>query len=251
MTFLKSIKKNLLIVSAIYIVVGVLVVMDQGKSMDLILTIFAGGLAVVGLLNMIRYLFIPIEERYKRNDFVFGAIILALGAYLFKELSYFLVNATMIFGIAMCISGFISIQDLFDSKMIGMHKTGVYLMSALICEVMGLLSIINPFVPGVTIYVLTGIGMLFCGVSDLISNFYLAGARAKYEKGVKEKERVQAEKIEQERKVKSDKENEALKEKLKQEAKNEILEEAEKAMLYELPEESEKVVEKIDIPEVK
>ena len=71
--FIKSVKKNLVIFSLVYVVIGVLLIIGKKESIRAVLAIVAIGSAVAGVINMIKYLMMDVKERYHRNDFLVGA----------------------------------------------------------------------------------------------------------------------------------------------------------------------------------
>ena len=97
--------------------------------------------------------------------------------------------ATVAFGVAIFVSGALKIQDGIDAKKIGTKSFGTYMILMIICFAFGALIIINYFyfLDYRWLYVVSGLGMMFSGISDLFSNIYLAIIKTKYEKA-KEKD---------------------------------------------------------------
>ena len=52
--FIKSVKKNLVIFSLVYVVIGVLLIIGKKESIRAVLAIVAIGSAVAGVINMIK-----------------------------------------------------------------------------------------------------------------------------------------------------------------------------------------------------
>ena len=186
MVFLKSIKRNMLIISLMYCAVGYLLIADQGENFYLIIDILSIGLGLAGLFSMIGYILLPIAERYKRNDFIMGALLVILAIFVYYEVGSFPEDdLAMIFGMAMIMSAIIKVQDLFDSRAVEKKVTGTYFGLAVICAVIGLFTWKHFLIPGTLSYYFSGIGMIFCGLTDLGSNFYLAASRSDYEARLK------------------------------------------------------------------
>lgn len=182
--FFKSLKKDLLLVNIIYIVIGYLLITKGSTSVELVITILAYGLFLAGLIEVIRYFATRIDERFKRNDFIIGIALMAV-AIVILICKYSLSDITTVaLGVAIVVSAAFKIQDALDAKKIGAHVFGTYMALMFICLVFGALVIINFFyiLDYRWMYLVAGIGMLFCGVTDLISNFYLAGIKTKFEK---------------------------------------------------------------------
>ena len=183
MTFFKSIKKDMILVSAIYIAIGYLLLSKGSSCVELVVTILGYGLMAVGVFEIIRYFVTKIDERYKRNDFILGIALMAT-AVVVLICKYSLSDiATVAFGVAIIVSGALKIQDAMDAKKIGSQRFGTYMILMIICFAFGALVIINYFyfLDYRWLYLVAGLGMFFCGISDLFSNFYLAAIKSKYE----------------------------------------------------------------------
>lgn len=189
--FFKSIKKILLLVNIIYIVVGCLLLIDGSACVEFVVSLLGYGLGVAGIVEIVRYFLIKMDERYKRNDFILG-IVLLIGAIIVLLCKYTLSDIVAVtFGVAIIVSGALKIQDSLDAKKIGKSHIKTYLILMFICFALGALVIINYFyiLDYRLLYISAGIGMLFSGISDLISNFYLAYVKTKYEKAKIEEEK--------------------------------------------------------------
>ena len=182
--FFKSIKKILLLVNIIYIVVGCLLLIDGSACVEFVVSLLGYGLGIAGIVEIIRYFVTKIDERYKRNDFILGIVLLA-AAIIVLLCKYTLSDIVAVtFGVAIIVSGALKIQDTLDAKKIGKSHFKTYMILMLICVALGALVIINYFyiLDYRLLYISAGIGMLFSGITDLASNLYLAYVKSKYEK---------------------------------------------------------------------
>lgn len=182
--FFKSIKKILLLVSLIYISVGYLLLTKGSASIEFVVMLLGYGLGIAGIFEIVRYFLIKVSERYKRNDFIFGTVLLLL-AIVILLCKYALSDIVVVaLGIAIIISAALKIQDCIDAKNIGKSHYKIYLTLILICIALGALVIINYFfiLDYRLLYFSAGIGMLFSGISDLLSNIYLAFSKTRYDK---------------------------------------------------------------------
>ena len=189
MTFFKSIKKDILLVNVIYIAIGYLLLSKGSNCVELVVTILGYSLMVVGVFEIIRYFVTKIDDRYKRNGFILGVVLMALSIVILICRYSLSDIATVAFGVAIFVSGALKIQDAIDAKKIGAKSFGTYMILMIICFAFGTLVIINYFyfLDYRWLYIVSGIGMMFSGISDLISDIYLAIIKTKYEKA-KEKD---------------------------------------------------------------
>lgn len=179
--FIKSVKKNLVIFSLVYVVIGVLLIIGKKESIRAVLAIVAIGSAVAGVINMIKYLMMDVKERYHRNDFLVGAALMVAGVFVYFSNSAIASKGPLLFGLSMILSGFLKLQDLLDSKRVNKNVMTVYCLLALACFGMGVLILADILKTEDLTYLIAGISLIFAGITDLASNIYLAFALADYE----------------------------------------------------------------------
>ena len=176
---LKSIKKDLLLFSLVYVVIGVMLLIGQKQSIYFVLTVVSLGFGIAGAWMMFKYLMMDVDERYHRNDFLIGSAIALKGP--------------LIFGLSVILSGFLKIQDLLDSQRVKKNVMLVYAILALICFGLGLLIIMDLLKTEDLTYLLSGISLIFAGISDLASNLYLAFALADYKEALANEKKIEEE----------------------------------------------------------
>lgn len=174
----------MLLVNLIYIVIGYLLLAKGSACVELVISLLGYGLGIAGIFEIIRYCLIKIDERYKRNDFILGIVLLAL-AIVVLICKYSLSDITTVaLGIAIIVSAALKVQDAIDAKKIGSNLFGTYMILMIICVGLGALVIVNFFyiLDYRLLYISAGIGLLFAGLTDFMSNIYLAILKTKYEK---------------------------------------------------------------------
>lgn len=202
MLFFKSIKKSLLVISLAFIAVGYFLFIKREASLDYVLYIFCAGLFVAALISIIRYYTLKVSESFGRNDFLYGLIYatIAILVFIFRNSVKDLI--AIILGILIILSAAIKIQDMIDAKKCGGNVSGLYITLMILVVASGVLVLIDPFDLD-TFYSFTGITLMCCGISDAISNIYVAIKKSLFEKKrLKiEKEKIQEDlNIEKERK---------------------------------------------------
>lgn len=190
MKFLKSLKKTMIVISVTYITVGVLMMINKNTSNKIVFEVLAYGLALAGLLSVIRYFLINVKYRFKRNDFIVGILLISIAAVIYlskNDISYLV---SRILGISMIVSGFHKLQDMFDTRASGKSAVGLYLFGFIVCAGVGALTLFDVVTNLDVLYVMVGLGMCVCGISDLISNVFVAYAVANYNETWAEKAKV-------------------------------------------------------------
>lgn len=190
---LKSIKKDLLLFSLIYMVIGLMLLIGKKQSIYFVLTIVSIGISFTGVMMMVKYLLMDVDLRYHRNDFLVGSALLVSGVFIYFSNSAIALKAPLIFGLSVILSGFLKIQDLLDSQIIRKNTMLVYAILALVCLGLGLLIIMDIFKTEDLLYLLSGISLIFAGISDLASNLFLAFALADYKEELANEKKVEEE----------------------------------------------------------
>lgn len=184
MSFFKSIKQVMLLVNIVYIVIGCLLLLKGSVCVEFVVTVLGFVLMACGLIEIIRYFMTKIDDRFKRNDFILGVTLMAL-AIVVIICRYSLSDIAIVaLGIAIIVSGALKFQDAIDAKRMGDTHFTTYLVCLIVCIAFGALVIFNYFYSFsvAILYSSAGVGLLFAGVSDLVSTIYLAALKAKYEK---------------------------------------------------------------------
>lgn len=190
---LKSIKKDLLLFSLVYVVIGVMLLIGQKQSIYFVLTVVSLGFGIAGAWMMFKYLMMDVDERYHRNDFLIGSGLLACGIFIYFSNSAIALKGPLICGLSVILSGFLKIQDLLDSQRVKKNVMLVYAILALICFGLGLLIIMDLLKTEDLTYLLSGISLIFAGISDLASNLYLAFALADYKEALANEKKIEEE----------------------------------------------------------
>lgn len=185
MKTLKSIKFSMLLISCIFITIGIMLLLNNKESYELIMKILVYGLVISGVFSMIKYFFTNVRRRFKQDDFIIGALLISIAMllYITKDGAAYLTEK--ILALAIIISGLHKIQDMFDSIALGKKTVGIYLFGFVICAGLGVLFLFDIIKSENLFYVLLGLGMCVSGISDLVSNFYLASTIGNLEENIK------------------------------------------------------------------
>ncbi len=185
MKILKEIKWNTIVTSVVYIALGIVLLFMPTTSLYIILNIIGIGTAVAGLLSLIRYFTFDANESFYRNDFLLGLIGVAIGLLIFLRKDIFASLIPFLLGIAIMFSGFVKLQDSIDAKRMGYQNSVVYIVLSLINIVVGIVVILNPFKTSELLFMIIGAGLMYSGISDLVSTVYLSRRLNKLHKELK------------------------------------------------------------------
>ena len=186
MSFLKSIKAGLFLVSLAYASIGILLLVDVYNNIVLVFNVLAVFLMVAGLMSIFSYFFLQIEERFKRNDFVVGMILILLGVVLFCGKNRLVDFSSFIFGICIAISGIFNFQDALDAQKMNVNNVGLFVIIGILTLGLGILVLVNPFYDPFSLFIVIGISLIICGFGGLFANIYLASQIVQYDRRLSE-----------------------------------------------------------------
>ena len=171
---LKQIKWETLLTSALYIVLGIvaLVIPDtMVKTLGYLIGIL---LIVAGAVSMICYLLREASLNYYRNGFGYGLVSIAVGILFLHKVEWIISLVPAILGILVVASGCRKLQDAIDMKRMGYGNWVAVLILAAVNVILGVALIANSLEAALFFLQLVGVGLIFSGVTDCITCFYLA-----------------------------------------------------------------------------
>ncbi len=171
---LKQMKWETLLSSSLYIVLGVvaLVIPDtMVKTLGYLIGIL---LIVAGAVSMICYLLREASQNYYRNDFGYGLVGIAVGILFLYKVEWIISLVPVILGILVVASGCRKLQDVIDMKRLGYGNWVTVLILAAVNVVLGVALIANSLDAALLFLQLVGAGLIFSGVTDIATCFYLA-----------------------------------------------------------------------------
>ena len=171
---LKQMKWETLLSSSLYIVLGVvaLVIPDtMVKTLGYLIGIL---LIVAGAVSMICYLLREASQNNYRNDFGYGLVGIAVGILFLYKVEWIISLVPVILGILVVASGCRKLQDVIDMKRLGYGNWVTVLILAAVNVVLGVALIANSLDAALLFLQLVGAGLIFSGVTDIATCFYLA-----------------------------------------------------------------------------
>lgn len=186
MKLLSLLKKTTLVISIMYITLGVMIILKKEESNLVVMEILSIGLIFSGLLSIIKYFTTDVKERYKGDDFIIGSLLIAIAASVYLTRDNFSNIGGELLAIAIIVSGLHKFQDLFDLRAVNIKQAPIYLFGFVVCTGIGVLLLSDIIETSSIRVVILGLGLLLSGISDVVSNFYVSTSIYKY---INEKER--------------------------------------------------------------
>lgn len=174
MRILKELKWQSILYAALYIVLGVILLLFPETTATTLCYAVGGAAIVIGAVSVCIYLFRDVSRNTYRNDFVSGLVSILLGIFIFYKVDLIISLIPFVLGIAVIISGFLKLQDCIDVRRMGYGSGLALFILAIINVVLGIVLVLNPFSTAILLFRIIGIGLIFSGISDLVTTLYMS-----------------------------------------------------------------------------
>lgn len=176
----KQVKWEIIVTSLLYMILGIVTVAIP-ETMVRTLGYLVGILLILaGAVSMICYLLREAIQNYYRNDFGYGLVGIAVGILFLYKVEWITALIPVILGILVLASGCCKLQHVIDMKRIGFGNWGAVLALAVVNVIFGVVLIANPFETVLLLFQLVGAGLIFSGITDGITAFYVGGRLKEY-----------------------------------------------------------------------
>ena len=179
---LKKIKWTSVLLAIAEIAAGVLLIMFPALSSDVICYMVGVGACIFGIISLTQYFLLSLEDSLFRNEFVIGIMSLLAGILIMVKKELIIDLVPIVLGMLIVLSGFIKLQRAVVAMRIHYDKALYYGIMGVIAIVLGLviMFVLSPVKTQEIIFRTIGGGLVYCGVSDLITVFLLAGKFHKF-----------------------------------------------------------------------
>lgn len=171
-----------IVASIAYIVLGVFMVRDPDAVKNGLYLVFGISILLYGIINTVSFFLNKDSEENLFFELAFGIIACAVG--IFSLVSPGIINGILlqIIGIILVIDGAVNIKRSINLKSYGMSRWYIFLITAAITVIAGILCIFLYSVIANAIVVVLGITLIYEGVSSLITMIMVARYKKKVSK---------------------------------------------------------------------
>ena len=170
---LKQIKWETILRSLLYVVLGIVEVVIPETMVKTLGYLIGILLIAVGAVSIICYLLREAGQNYYRNDFGYGLVGIAVGVIFLNRVEWLISLLPLILGVMVLASGCGKLQEVIDMKRAGCDSWIVILIMAALNAAFGIVLIINPFKTALLLLQLVGVGLIFSGITDCVTLFYV------------------------------------------------------------------------------
>ena len=154
------------------IVVGILLLANPVTFGMVIVKIAGILLALLGLVDIVRYLRTKPEEAAKGHRFYSGAVSITAGCFCFFATEWFIQVfpvLAVLYGLLQVMLGFRKLQDTMDALRLKESDWYFQAISSAVFLLCGFVTVLNPGMTAVSIWVFTGVAMIVEGALGVMS----------------------------------------------------------------------------------
>lgn len=173
---MKRIKWHTLLLSAIYLALGVFLMIAPGTTLSVVCGLIGGAVLLCGLVQMVRYFRFKGAFWYAPALLCGGIICLALGGFLILRSDVVVSLLPIVFGLFVVFDSVSRIQNALELRRCGYRSWTAFLLLGLLSVALGGLMIANPFSTMETLVVAIGVILTVEGALNLTSSLYTSAA---------------------------------------------------------------------------
>ena len=165
----KQFSKSYIFISALYVVLGVVLLAWPTLSVQIICYGLAVAMIVIGISYGIMYFTKDSLEGFLQMDLVIGIVCLAVGIFILLNPTFLSSVLPFAMGIILLLGAIVKIQSAFNMKKLRLKKWYLILICALVIGVLGAVLLWNPFEEEKYMILYIGICLILDGLTNLIS----------------------------------------------------------------------------------
>ena len=165
----KQFSKSYIFISALYVVLGVVLLAWPTLSVQMICYGLAVAMIVIGISYGIMYFTKDSLEGFLQMDLVIGIVCLAFGIFILLNPTFLSSVLPFAMGIILLLGAIVKIQSAFNMKKLRLKKWYLILICALVIGVLGAVLLWNPFEEEKYMILYIGICLILDGLTNLIS----------------------------------------------------------------------------------
>ena len=161
--FFQDVKNSFLLSAAVSIILGIVLIVYPVKTSLLICYIAGALLLFGGVVALIRYIASRGEPFFFRYDLFVALVLILFGCFVIFESDLVIAFIPVVIG--------------FNLKKTGLEKWWLEFLLALLTSVLGIIICTNPFDAVATTNIFIGICLVYSGISDLVTTYYMGRAK--------------------------------------------------------------------------
>ena len=169
MKFLKAAKIWYIAISAIFCIIGLMLIIHPGFSIGFIGTLCGIALIVFGVVKLAGYFSGDAYRAIFKLDMAAGILSVILGIVIVINPQGLLNLICIVLGVAVLLDGIFKIQTAIESKRMGVGRWQLIMIPAVITGIAGLILLLRPAESGELLTIILGVSVFCGGVMNLIT----------------------------------------------------------------------------------
>ena len=174
----KKLKWNLVLMSVLYLGLGIFLVMKPGTALNIVCYALGGVVLACAAVQLIRYFVVERGVFQSQLTLISGIICLALGAFLLLRSDIVVSILPVVFGLFVIFDAIARVQNALDLRRCGYDSWKGFLL----LPVLSVVLIVNPFGAMETLVMAIGVILIVEGAINLLSALYTVLALRRFAK---------------------------------------------------------------------
>ena len=141
----KKLKWNLILMSLLYVGLGIFLVMKPGTALNIVCYALGGVVLACAAVQLVRYFVVERGVFQSQLTLISGIICLALGAFLILRSDIVVSILPIVFGLFVIFDSISRVQNALDLRRCGYSSWKSFLLLPVLSVVLGVVLILNPF----------------------------------------------------------------------------------------------------------
>ena len=178
----KKLKWNLVIMSLLYLGLGVFLVMKPRTALNVVCYALGGVVLACAAVQLIRYFVVERGVFQSQLTLISGIVCLALGGFLILRSDIVVKILPIVFGLFVIFDAIGRVQNALDLRRCGYDSWKGFLFLPVLSVVLGVVLIANPFSAMETLVMAIGVILIVEGAINLLSALYTVLAVRRFAK---------------------------------------------------------------------
>lgn len=170
----KRIKWTYVLLSAAFLLLGILLVANPATSLVTICRVLGVAALIFGALRILTYFLREVDRVGGQSDFAMGAFCLILGALLALRAPAMGSFLSVVVGIFILVDCVFKLQIVLDTRRMGVSSWWVTLLFTVVSLIFGVLLVFDPFSGQQVLVVILGVALIAEGLQNLCAAIYAA-----------------------------------------------------------------------------
>ena len=168
----KKLKWNLILMSLLYLALGIFLLMVPGTALNVVCYALGGVVLACAAVQLVRYFVVERGVFQSQLTLISGLVCLALGAFLIIRSDVVVRVLPIVFGLFVIFDSLGRIQNALELRRCGYPSWKIFLLLAVLSVVLGIVMVVDPFGTMETLVMAIGLILILEGALNLLSALY-------------------------------------------------------------------------------